>query len=327
MNADGDDSFANATVSETGQDELSDVLATDPGDAFEDACWGLLRRKYSQTDIVYLPAAMGGDCGIEGFSVDGIAYQCYADRDSVNLRHRTDKQKKKLYTDTVKLKKYEKKLEAILDGLVIQHYFLMVPQYHAVELVTYATDRSKAVRDYNLSFIANDFAIRIKTPDDYPAELRAALTDGAAKALIPDLTIGEEDVSLFPDSKPKLVKVLDDKLSTLRAATPNVNLALLRDRLIRAFLAKEQVMEALTEWPETFESVERRRRLRQESLELESELSAEAPNNRLLALITEYERDLIANASGVRELDARRIAMGQICDWLMRCPLSFRAVS
>ncbi|WP_145724546.1 MULTISPECIES: hypothetical protein [unclassified Nocardioides] len=58
---------------------------------------------------MYLPAQMGGDYGIEGFSTDGIAYQCYADQDSLGLRARTDKQKKKLYDDTVKLKTHADK--------------------------------------------------------------------------------------------------------------------------------------------------------------------------------------------------------------------------
>lgn len=52
---------------------------------------------------------LGGDYGIEGFSTDGIAYQCYADQDSLGLRARTDKQKKKLYDDTVKLKTHADK--------------------------------------------------------------------------------------------------------------------------------------------------------------------------------------------------------------------------
>src|SRR3954453_23378615 len=145
-------------------DPLEDALAKDPGDAFEAIFWNLLRRRYRPEELVYIPATMGGDCGIEGFSTDGIAYQCYADRDSVTLRHRTDKQKSKLYTDTAKLKTYAAKLEEILDGVVLEHYFLMVPEYHAAELVAYAATRSEAVRGYELAFIDERFAIRIKTP-------------------------------------------------------------------------------------------------------------------------------------------------------------------
>jgi hypothetical protein len=322
-----DERFRSTVSSDMGGDDLHDIPAQDPGDAFEERCWGLLRRRYPPEQLVYVPAEMGGDCGIEGFSTDGIAYQCYADRDSVTLRHRTDKQKSKLYIDTAKLKTYAAKLEEILDGVVLEHYFLMVPEYHAAELVAYAATRSEAVRGYELAFIDERFAIRIKTPQDYPAELRAALQDGAVKAIVPEPQVAAEHVELFADEKPELVDVLDAKLAVLQAASPGADLTVLRDRFIRAFLAKEQVMEALQEWPDTWESVERRRVLRQEALELESELSPDAPDRRVLGLIKDYEGDLAANVAGVRQADAQRLAMGQAGEWLMRCPLRFRSTA
>lgn len=322
-----DERFPSTVSSDVGGDDMHDIPAQDPGDAFEERCWGLLRRRYPPEQLVYVPAEMGGDCGIEGFSTDGIAYQCYADRDSVTLRHRTDKQKAKLYTDTVKLKTYATKLEEILDGVVLEHYFLMVPEYHAAELVAYAATRSEVVRGHGLTFIGESFAIRIKTPQDYPAELRAALQDGAVKAIVPEPQVAEEHVELFAGEKPELVDVLDAKLAVLQAASPGADLTVLRDRFIRAFLAKEQVMEALQEWPDTWESVERRRVLRQEALELESELSPDAPDRRVLGLVKDYERDLVANVAGVRQADAQRLAIGQAGEWLMRCPLRFRSTA
>lgn len=305
-------------------DPLEDVLAKDPGDAFEEIFWNLLRRRYRPEELVYIPATMGGDHGIEGFSTDGIAYQCYADRDSLTLRNRTDKQKKKLYEDTVKLEEHKDKLAKVLRDVVLGHYFLCVPEYHAAELVAYAATRAEAVRGYSLDFIADDFEIRIKVPADYPAELAAAMRDSAAKALVPEPVVEDQHVELFSEDKPELVRVIDEKLAVLAEASPGADVVVLRDRLIRAFLAKEQVMEALSEYPETWEGVERRRTLRQEDLELESELSPESPDRRVMQLVKNYKEDLLAHGGGVREADAQRLAWGQTGEWLMRCPLRFR---
>lgn len=305
-------------------DPLQDTLAKDAGDAFEDIFWNLLRRRYPPEALVYIPATLGGDHGIEGFSTDGIAYQCYADRDSLTLRNRTDKQKKKLYEDTVKLKEYKDKLADVLGDVVLNHYFLCVPEYHAAELVAYAAKRAEAVCGYDLDFIADRFEIRIKTPEDYPTELAAAMRDGAATALVPEPVVEDEHVELFSEEKPELVRVMDEKLAVLAQASPGADVVVLRDRLIRAFLAKEQVMEALREYPETWEGVERRRALRQEDLELESELSPDSPDRRVMQLVQNYRDDLIAHGGGVREADARRLAWGQAGEWLMRCPLRFR---
>ncbi|MFI6540843.1 hypothetical protein ACIBHY_50885 [Nonomuraea sp. NPDC050547] len=299
--------------------------AIDPGNAFEQTCWNILRRRYPPEKLAYIPADMGGDCGIEGYSTDGIAYQCYADRDSLTLRARTDKQKGKLYDDTVKLKKYSRRLESILNGLVLDHYFLMVPEYHAAELVAYAHERASAVRNYGLSFISDTFAVHIKTPLDYPAELRAALADGAAKASIPPPSVDLGEVTPFQSNKPYLVSTLEGKLALLGRSNPSANLMALRDRFVHAFLQKEEIMASLRDWPDTWEAVELRRQLREEYLEVESALSPDDPNSRVLVLVKTYQADLVANVAGLREPDAQRIAMGQVGDWLMRCPMDFQA--
>ena len=217
------------------------------------------------------------------------------------------------------------KFEELLRGRVFQHYFLLVPQFHAVDLVVYAAKRSEIVRGWGLTFIASDFSIRIKTPEDYPDELQAAMRDGSAKAMIPAPAVADSDVGLFPGARPGLVRVLDEKLAVI--ALSGANAAALRDYFIRAYLAKEQVMEALKEWPDTWEAVEQRRQLRQERLELESELSPGEPERRVVNLVSEYQEDLLKHVSGVRDADAQRLALGQTGEWMMRCPLRFRPAS
>lgn len=306
---------------------MDDIAAKDPGDDFEQAFWGLLRRRYKPEQLVYIPATMGGDYGIEGYSTDGIAYQCYSDRDSLTLRHRTDKQKAKLLADTSKLKKYASKLEAILDGTNIEHYFLVVPEYHAAELITYANSRAKAVREYNLGFISKTFAIRLKTFDDYPAELAAAIMDGAAQAVVSVPEVGDNHVNLFSEETPELARVLEGKLGILNGDGVNRDIPEFRDRLIRAFLKKDIIMRAMRDWPDTWEAIERQREAREEKLEIENDLVSSAPNQRILDLVREYQEQLETSVAGLRQIDAQRLAYGQIGEWLMRCPLRLRASS
>ena len=52
-------------------DDLILISATPSGDDFEDLFWGLLCRKYDQTELVRIKSTMGGDFGIEGYSCDG----------------------------------------------------------------------------------------------------------------------------------------------------------------------------------------------------------------------------------------------------------------
>ena len=306
------------------QDLLEHIPAKASGDDFEEFFWGLLRRKYPQTDLIYLPAQMGGDHGIEGFSTDGIAYQCYADQDSLSLRVRTDKQKKKLYDDTVKLKTNSEALRGVLGGLKIKYYFLCVPQYHAAELVKYAQERAVAVRGYGLDWIDEAFAVRIKTHEDYPAELQAALQDGVAKSIIPPTGVSGESISGFGADEPELSANLDLKLEKLKSHNPTTDTVALREQLVRCFLDKEQMLAHLRSWPETLEAIEIQRQLRQESLETDSALNLDEPPLRLKTLLTEYTAQLAKSCAGITAADASRLARGQTGDWLMRCPMSFQ---
>ena len=105
-------------------DPLLGIPALPSGDDFEAFAWSLLQRRYPPERLRYFPAEMGGDRGLEGFSTDGIAYQCYADKDSLNLRARTDKQRAKLNRDTLKLKNNKDDLLELLDGVIFEYYFL-----------------------------------------------------------------------------------------------------------------------------------------------------------------------------------------------------------
>ncbi|MTK04127.1 hypothetical protein [Micromonospora sp. CP22] len=306
-------------------DDGLDQPALDPGNDFEQKCWGLLRRRYPQNELVYLPADMGGDCGIEGFSLDGIAYQCYADRDSQSLRHRTDKQKDKLYTDTAKLKKYADRLKDALGGTVIHSYFLMVPEFHAVELVAYANKRAEAVREFSLPFVSEAFRIFIKTPADYPVELQAAMLDGSAVAVVATPHVDSDDMLSFADEKPELVATLESKLAVMLSS--GVNVTTLRDAFVRSFLQKDQIMTSFAQWPETWERLESQRQLYQEGLEFDNEFTVDRPHARLKNLVESYQDGLRSSVSGLSRADAQRIAYGQIGEWLMRCPLKLREAS
>lgn len=57
-------------------DPLALIPAKPAGDDFEAFFWELLRRRYAIQDLVYLPAELDGDYGLEGYSKDGIGYQC-----------------------------------------------------------------------------------------------------------------------------------------------------------------------------------------------------------------------------------------------------------
>lgn len=310
----------------TSPDPLQGIPALPSGDDFEAFVWSLLQRRYPPEKLRYFPADMGGDKGLEGFSTDGVAYQCYADKDSLDLRARTQKQRAKLNRDTLKLQKNKDDLPQLLDGLIIQHYFLIVPQYHSTELVAYANKRAATVRSWCLSFISNDFAITLKTPQDYQGEYQAALRDAAVQVRLPDPAISDGAVAGFAGSEPVLTTTLLRKLQDLKNHHPAANIQTMRESLTKWFLAKEEMMDNLREFPQTREAIEAQRRLQQEALEFENGFAVTQPHDRVLQVVEDYANQLESSVAGLRKGDAQRLSRGQAGEWLMRCPLEFQAL-
>lgn len=306
-------------------DALQGIPALPSGDDFEAFVWSLLQRRYPPEELRYFPAAMGGDKGLEGFSTDGIGYQCYADKDSLTLRARTDKQKAKLTRDTNKLKKNRDALIALLDGTVLNHYFLIVPQYHSTEVIEHANKRSELVRSWGLPFISDKFAIAPKTPQDYQGQYQAALLDAAAQVVLAEPTVSDVAVEDFAGEEPELATTLLEKLERLKGHHPAADVDVMRASLTRWFLAKEEMMEALRGMPQTREAVEAQRRLRQETLEFENGFAVTQPHNRVMQVVADYAKQLEASVAGLRVGDAERLSRGQAGEWLMRCPLEFQA--
>lgn len=64
----------------------------------------LLKRHYAPGQFQQIPAKDRGDAGLEGFTNDGCAYQCYAPEEPLTLAQRTEKHKKKIYRDIKKFR-------------------------------------------------------------------------------------------------------------------------------------------------------------------------------------------------------------------------------
>lgn len=287
------------------------------GEEWERQMIQALRRRYQDgARLTVLKAAMGtGDGGIEAYSHDGLAFQCFADRDSLTLRHRTTKQKKKVLDDTLKLRKNEAILRLRLDGTRLKRWVLLVPEYHTAELVDHCSRRARTVRGWRLSILTSDFRIVVQEEDDYRSELAALHQLGLARLSIPTVEPDDASVDSLSSERPHLVQVLEEKLAVLPTSTSET-----RDQLIRAYLTKGQVMAGLEEWPETLEAVEEIRRMREKAVSLEGDLDP-YDGRRIAQLARSYADELAEEVPALTKPQALDLSQGTIAEWLMRCPL------
>lgn len=156
------------------------------GNAWEDLCVQCYRIRYQKDNYTAIPAAQGGDAGIEGFTYKGVVHQCYCPERDYSDNDLYDHQRNKLTADIEKLKKNANRLKALGVPPVVEWHF-NIPEYKDARILTHAESKRqeviKAKKDQpsDYAHIADDFQIVIKTAEDFTPEIsrviRTSLSD------------------------------------------------------------------------------------------------------------------------------------------------------
>lgn len=89
----------------------------------------LLYAHYGHKHYQPVPDTDGGDYGIEGFSQDGCAYQCYAAEEPVGTEELYEKQRNKINEDLKKFVHNQQPLAKLFGALKIERWVFVVPRY------------------------------------------------------------------------------------------------------------------------------------------------------------------------------------------------------
>ncbi len=158
------------------------------GNSWEELCDKCYRIRYQDQHYQKIPSIPSGDCGIEGFTKTGVAYQCYYPEKIYDDNSLYEHLRDKLTQDISKLLNLSnaKKLKAL--GVVdISEWHFVIPQYKDNRILTHAKNKREEVRSLKISdkvnydYINDNFDIVIKVAEDFNLELtriiRNTLTD------------------------------------------------------------------------------------------------------------------------------------------------------
>lgn len=203
------------------------------GMSWEEHCINLLRLRYRVPgQFERVPSGDQGDLGIEGFSHDGCAYQCYAPEGPLPIKDRYERQRDKLTEDLAKLEKNQRDFVRILGGVVIKTYVFMTPIHDSRRLNGHAKTKAEEVRAKSLPHCHPRFDVVIHTEDDYPVERAELISLGLKKWHLAPISVPDIAVQTFVDSNQSFVKTMDEKLSRI----PNLSAdqrSTLRSQLLR----------------------------------------------------------------------------------------------
>lgn len=293
------------------------------GTEWQDYCILLLQRRYSSGrnhSLQLVPDRHNGDLGIEAFSFDGAAYQCYAAQEPLSVNDCYEKQRDKLTTDLGKLKANETELVKMLGSTKIRRYVFMVHRHDSKFLVQHATTKATEVLSWGLSFIDPLFRVVVETDDDYAVE-RKLIHDIPTPLLETSVpSASEKGAWLTGNSNLKLRAF--NKLQKIHTSEDTIEKVL--DSLISSYLIGENTLDQLVSIsPQMQRGVLSARAHKESLLVLEHPPGEIDRPSKLNEIANSFANSLDKDYPELGSMQTKTLAWGAIADWLMRCPLDF----
>lgn len=288
------------------------------GDDWEDYCQKLLRIKYP--DYQEVPAQFGGDYGIEGFTRSGVLFQCYCPDEEISGIDLYEKQRDKITEDIVKLIKNANSI-SLLGVNTIREWHFITPKYNHRDILAHCIKKEQQILSSNISVVAKDFRIYIKTEDDYIPERMTYLNSSQNK-----IHPAENDIStdlfklqtsnniIINNIRKKVSKLVDDDTK--------------RDELVLALLigyvkGKMELDSLRIKYPAVFKSVTELKMAMEDRLAITLSAYNDTENKNILPdTLKDFETALKEDLSGsLTSSLISNLSMEAIADWLGRCPL------
>lgn len=168
------------------------------GKTWEKWCDDCYRDRYQQYNFVKIPSVHSGDAGIEGFTNNGIVYQCYCPEKNYSSDELYEHLRDKVTKDIAKLIDKENSKRLISLGVkIIREWHFVIPAYQDKRIVEHLEKKRAEIvaareKDTKLySYIHPDIQLVPKTAEDFKVELvrliRSPLVDIKLNAVVKSL--------------------------------------------------------------------------------------------------------------------------------------------
>lgn len=292
---------------------------------WEDYCLRLLQHRYAIGELQPVPSFDRGDYGIEAFSTDGCAYQCYA-AEALSTAALYKAQRGKMNDDLKKFVRNQAGFKKLLGDIIVQNWIFLVPELRSKQLIEYAAGKQQEIRNLQLPYADPEFRITILTDDAFARERALLIHSGAQVVHLPELPVppATVDAWLGDPAHDPLSATLADKISRIPTLATVAQREMFRREMIRRFITGQNLLEQVRSYsPETWEDIVEVISSRENVLRTDQVLSGHPPTRFL-----EHTRsDLVARfgkrAPGLSGENLDTLALEAIAEWMVRCPLDF----
>lgn len=284
----------------------------------------LLAVRHGEGGYQPVPDRTQGDHGIEGFTYDGIAYQCYAKTEPSSPAERLTGLRDKITEDVGKFIKNRVELEKLLGDVKIARWVLLTPRFDDKSTIKHASKKTKELRAAKLPYATDDIAVVVQTDDAFPIEKRRLV-----EARLRELDIWPEEptepqVATWRDGNISLVSKLEGKASRIPFLRTPASQQAFTAKMLRAYLRAESFLDRLrANYPEEYHMVLRSRQARARDLEAQSLLGLNEPGATVVRVKEQFAGELFDSVQILDRARATDVAWGAVADWLLQCPLDF----
>jgi hypothetical protein len=285
----------------------------------------LLKRRHKDGSYQQIPAETQGDCGLEGFSSDGTAYQCYSAQDWTTPKQLYEKQRGKITNDIGKFLANENELMEIFGDVKIRRWKLVVPCWMNKDLIKHAKVKQKFVRSAKPKHAHDDFEILIVTGDDFAVEKQELASAGLYGFDAQPTPVADQSLEqwLKSSSNLQLVSNLNRKTDLISISKPTRFAERFRTRIVKNFISGSIVLDRLEkELPETYKRVSELKQQKEDDLDTETVTRNTVPSEYFDQTLQSFQAQLNATP-GLTAQAATVLANEAVADWFLRCPLDF----
>ncbi len=282
----------------------------------------LLRERYrAVSGYIPIPDLHEGDGGIEGFSLDGNAYQMYCPENALTLDKLYEDQRDKMTADIKKFINNKDKMTNFFGKTKIKRWILVVPNHQTRKIVSHATKKTQEVIDANLPYVDNsDFRVLVWDRSEFRKEETSLLSSGVAILKLSPIEVSELDVTGYSGESAEFIDNMDRKLSKLTKNPERVRRG--KERLIKsAIISQNMLSELKQDYGEIYEQVTSTTATRAAQLDLE--VFDGAPETQSLGYQTNTLTSQLQIKCNLHDDNIEEISRGAISDWLMNCTLDF----
>ncbi len=303
------------------------------GNAWEELCVKCYRIRYQKDNYVEIPAAHGGDAGIEGFTNKGIVHQCYCPERVYSDNDLYEHQRKKLTTDINKLINNEKRLNSLGVPVVVEWHF-NIPEYRDDRIIKHAENKRKEILKgketdpEKFGHISKDFCIVIKTAEDFAPEIsyiiRTNLTDDKLNLAINH----RQEIDWTKCDSVKVENIRRKIKAVMLVDDDNEPLNRIVEIYVNYYVSGLEILNELrVSFPEIYEDIFRLEQSYKREVELKTLMNTNKTMNKALfdEILDDFHSKLTQDFSNrLEEASIVELKQDLVARWLADCSMEFR---